>query len=137
MQVDFLAAVLCSPRRRPGSLWHWRQALVACCIAGWAFALWSPPAYAEAPPIYLDQWGSYGSANGQFNTPDGLVIDSQGNIYVLDTNNNRIQRFDSNNGYVSQVGEAGQGDGQLSLPQGLALDSSDNFYIADTGNYRV
>jgi len=45
---------------------------------------------------FVSKWGSYGSGDGQFNTPFGLVIDSSGNIYVVDTWNNRIQKFNSN-----------------------------------------
>lgn len=117
---------------------HWIvQALVVCGLLGSAIALWSQPVYAETPPVYLGQWGEYGSGNGQFDTPDGLVIDSQGYIYVLDTNNSRLQRFDSSTAYVSQTGETGPNDGQLYLPQGLVLDQNDNFYIADTGNHRI
>lgn len=138
MQVDRLSALRGSTQCSLLSVWRsMMPLLVACWVAGCALALWALPVYAEAPPIYLGQWGSYGSGNGQFNTPDGLVIDSQGDLYVLDTNNSRLQQFDSATAYVNQWGGAGQGDGQLSLPQGLALDSSDNFYIADTGNYRV
>lgn len=138
MQADRLPPRLCLSRRlgSPPLLWM-MQALLACCVIGSAVALWSQPVYAETPPVYLGQWGEYGSGDGQFDTPHGLVIDSQGEFYILDTNNNRIQHFDSRTSYVSQAGEAGPNAGQLYLPQGLALDNSDNFYIADTGNYRV
>lgn len=138
MQADRLPPRLCLSERRGLSVCGWMiQALIACCVVGSAVALGSQPVYAETPPVYLGQWGEYGSGDGQFDTPDGLVIDSHGYLYVLDTNNSRIQRFDSSTTYVSQAGEAGPNAGQLYLPQGLAIDSSDNFYIADTGNYRV
>lgn len=136
MQVARLPTTFCPSRWLAPRRWM-VQALVACCVVGSAVALGSQPVYAETPPVYLGQWGEYGSGDGQFDTPDGLVIDSQGYIYILDTNNSRIQRFDSSTTYVSQAGEAGPHPGQLHLPQGLAVDSSDNFYIADTGNYRV
>ena len=47
------------------------------------------------PGTFLTKWGSFGSGDGQFNEPDGVAIDASGNVYVADTGNNRIQKFDS------------------------------------------
>jgi DNA-binding beta-propeller fold protein YncE len=43
------------------------------------------------PPVYLTQWGSSGSGPGQFSGPYGVATDAAGDIYVVDTDNNRIQ----------------------------------------------
>jgi len=40
---------------------------------------------------YLDQWGSSGDAEGQFNRPSGIAVDPDGNIYVCDWGNERVQ----------------------------------------------
>src|ERR1700676_4908847 len=45
--------------------------------------------------VFIKSWGSRGSGTGQFNTPHSLAIDLQGNVYVADTGNHRIQVFDS------------------------------------------
>ncbi len=45
---------------------------------------------------FLKDWGSYGREQGQFNLPHAMVLDAQGNVYVADRNNARIQVFDSN-----------------------------------------
>jgi hypothetical protein len=66
-----------------------------------------------------------------------VAVDSAGDIYVSDTNNHRIQKFDSGGVFIMQWGSSGAGDGQFSLPQGLGIDLSDNVYVADTGNNRV
>ena len=78
--------------------------------------------------------------------PNGLAVDAQGNIFIADSNNNRIRKV-STTGIITTVvgtGTAGNtGDGgsaasaQLSVPQYLAVDRSGNLYIADTGNHRV
>jgi hypothetical protein len=44
---------------------------------------------------FLAKWGSPGSGDSQFGGPYGLAVDSSGNIYVADMNNNRIQKFGS------------------------------------------
>ncbi len=78
-----------------------------------------------------------GSGNGQFNAPWGVAVDSAGNMYVADTNNNRIQKFNSSGVYVSQFGSAGSGNGQFGRPMGVAVDSSGNIYVADSDNNRI
>ena len=47
----------------------------------------------------LAEWGSYGSAPGQFNNPESIAVDSEGNVYVMDTGNYRIQKFAPNPDY--------------------------------------
>ena len=81
---------------------------------------------------------SPGSDNGQFNYPIGIVVDSLGNVYVADTHNNRIQKFDSNGGYLAQWGSLGSGNGQFNDPYNVAVDSSGNVYVDDSGdNHRI
>ena len=43
--------------------------------------------------MFLTQWGSYGSSDGQFNSAYGMVFDGEGGLYVADARNNRIQKF--------------------------------------------
>jgi hypothetical protein len=82
-------------------------------------------------------WGSQGSGNGQFNQPNGVAVDSSGNVYVADSGNNRIQKFDSSGKYLTQWGPYGTTNGQFFQPNSVAVDSSDNVYVADTGNNRI
>ncbi|HEY4914637.1 MAG TPA: LuxR C-terminal-related transcriptional regulator [Candidatus Dormibacteraeota bacterium] len=83
------------------------------------------------------------AAQAQLNTPQGLAVDSAGNVYIADTLNNRVRRVDADGTIttVAGVGAAGYvGDGkpgpeaQLNLPTGLAIGSSDTVFISDTGN---
>ncbi len=83
------------------------------------------------------------AAQAQLNVPQGLAVDSAGNVYIADTLNNRVLRVDSD-GTITTVagdGEAGYaGDGKpgpsakLNLPTGLAIGFGDTLFIADTGN---
>jgi len=111
--------------------------LVTTIILGINLAL---PVFVMAqspPPVYSFQFGSAGSGNGQFNTPYGVAIDSAGNIFVADSNNNRIQKFNSSGPYISQFGTSGAGDGQFNRPIGVAFDVSGNIYVANNGDNRV
>ena len=86
---------------------------------------------------YSSSFGSSGSGNGQFAHPAGSAIDAQGNLWVVDSNNNRVQKFDSEGKYVTQLGSLGSGNGQLSDPMDIAIDDKGNLWIADRGNHRV
>jgi len=81
--------------------------------------------------------GGSGSGAGKFLAPSGVAVDSAGDIYVSDTNNHRIQKFDSGGVHIVSWGSNGSGDGELNTPAGLAIDSADNVYVADTGNNRI
>jgi len=90
------------------------------------------------PPVtyqFVTKWGSYGTGNGQFKYLYGVAVDSSGNIYVVDTYNNRIQQFNSSGTFITKWGSNGTGDGQFSTPRGIA--SSVNVYVADTSNHRI
>ena len=76
------------------------------------------------------------SGDGQFNYPSAIAINGDV-IYIVDQNNHRIQKCDSNGKFISKFGSCGSGDGQLSSPRGICLDQGGNVYVADQGNNRV
>ena len=91
---------------------------------------------------FVTKWGSYGSGNSQFSlvshsNPNGIAVDSSGNVYVADVYNHRIQKFDSNGNLITKWGSPGTADGQFIGPGGVAASSSGNVYVADTGNWRI
>jgi len=45
---------------------------------------------------FITKWGSYGEGDGQFFYPSGITVDSEGNVYVVDSGNCRIQKFRPN-----------------------------------------
>jgi sugar lactone lactonase YvrE len=71
------------------------------------------------------------AAQAQLNMPQGLAVDSAGNVYIADTLNDRVRRVDVD-GTITTV--AGAGEPTLNFPTGLAIGFSDTLFIADTGN---
>ncbi len=74
-----------------------------------------------------------GEGPGQFLFPTYLAIDRQGDLYVTDSLNCRVQMFDPDGKYVRSFGERGDAWGQFTRPKGVALDSFGNLYVADAG----
>ncbi len=77
-------------------------------------------------------------------SPGQLAFDSNGNLYVADTGNDRIRRIDKITGIITTVAGGGAGgDGglavnaQLNNPEGIAVNSFGTMYIADSSNNRI
>ena len=101
------------------------------------------------PPCVGEYSGDGSSASSaELNGPYALLFDSSGNLYISDSNDQRVREV-STSGTISTIagnGTAGfAGDGssptasgtELNSPAGLAFDSSGNLYIADSDNYEV
>lgn len=81
-----------------------------------------------------------GSDNSHFKFPTGVAVDGSGNIYVADSANNRIQKFDPRGVYVSTIGASGVygwDNSHFNSPTGVAVDASGNIYVADSANDRI
>ncbi len=85
----------------------------------------------------VTKWGSQGLGNGQFNTPYGIATDRHENVYVADTGNNRIQKFDNQGNFITKWGSQGSGNGQFNVPYGIAVDNYCNVFVADVENHRI
>ncbi|MBI5310803.1 MAG: hypothetical protein HZB14_07245 [Actinobacteria bacterium] len=87
---------------------------------------------------FILEWGSQGSANGEFSYPNGVAVSpTTGDVWVSDSGNNRLQRFDQSGGYLGQVGGSGAGDGQFNYIGGVTVDGSGVVYATDINNNRV
>ena len=75
-----------------------------------------------------------GTGDGQFNGPLGIAVDSSGHVYVADTGNAHVQKFDSTGAFLMKWGSPGSGDGEFSALAAIAVDGSGNVYVADTSN---
>ena len=84
------------------------------------------------------QSGSSVSSNpSQFYGPRDVAVDSNGNIYVADTGNKRIQVFNEDLNYSHSFGGPGIIEGRLDEPVGLAIGPDNSIYVADTWNNRI
>ena len=78
---------------------------------------------------YIKSWGSRGTAPGQFNVVHGIAVDAQGNVYVADEGNRRVQVFDGNGTFKTQWLNVG-------TPTALCLTTGPRqyMYVAHTGD---
>ncbi|MBF0537021.1 MAG: DUF1566 domain-containing protein, partial [Nitrospirae bacterium] len=106
-----------------------------------------------APQQYTSstQFGSAGSGQGQFKSVGKMAMakkpksttgstassGGQGNLFVLDNFNNRVQIFDGSGNYQGGWGSQGGSIGQFDTPEGIDMDASNHVYIADTNNNRI
>lgn len=72
-----------------------------------------------------------------FYMPSDIAFDSQGNIYVLDSGNHRIQKFDSEGKYLATIGNKGQGPAEFQYPVSIDLDPEGSICVSDQGNQRI
>ncbi|MBV7339090.1 hypothetical protein KFU94_64910 [Chloroflexi bacterium TSY] len=95
------------------------------------------PATATIPSVFDTLWGREGTGDGQFIGPVDVAVDSSGNVYVAEWENDRIQKFDNSGTFLTKWGVVGDGDGQFVGPRGVAVDGNGNVYVADSGNHRI
>jgi DNA-binding beta-propeller fold protein YncE len=77
------------------------------------------------------------TSQGDFSKPTGVAVDAEGNLYVADTMNNRIEIFDADGQFVSAFGKNGDGPGYFSRPKGVAIDGDGHIWVADGAQDRV
>jgi DNA-binding beta-propeller fold protein YncE len=85
---------------------------------------------------FVAAFGSPGSLPGQYSTPTGLAVSTDGLVYVGDRYNGRVQVLAPDGKPAASIGTQGLGQGQLLEPHGVAA-GFDRVLVADTGNDRV
>jgi uncharacterized protein (TIGR03437 family) len=79
--------------------------------------------------------GDHGLAtSAEIDTPTGLAVDASGNLYIADTNNDRIRIVTASSGNITTLSTPNV---ILSRPKGVAVDAAGDVYIADTNNCRI
>jgi len=93
---------------------------------------------AWAQLTFVGRFGNIGSDETLFITPTGVSIDKAGNVYVADSGNDRVQRFNAGGAFFSTWGGTGDGGGSFDEPFGIAVDKQRNvLYVTERGNDRV
>jgi len=75
--------------------------------------------------------GSETDENYMFYQTGGIAADNQGNIYVVDSGNQRIQKYDKNGNYLQTIGRKGQGPGEFERPYDIFLDEQGYIYVSE------
>jgi subtilisin family serine protease len=74
---------------------------------------------------------------GPLNYPTGVAVDPKGNVWVVDTKSDRVQKFNAAGEYLSHFGSGGTEPGQFDLPLDLETDAKGNIWVADSVNNRI
>src|SRR4029079_2090788 len=87
----------------------------------------------------LFQFGSFGTGNGQFKQPHGAAFDDQDRLFVVDTNNHRVEVFNASGGFLFKFGSQGTGPGQFAGDmRGLAIDKTNGWvYVVDAEGNKI
>jgi len=68
---------------------------------------------------------------GDFAAPQGVAVDKNGDVYVTDTLNDRVEIFDADGKFISTFGKNGDGPGDFTRPKGIAVDCDGHIWVAD------
>ena len=104
-----------------------------------SFAVFSPEGE------LLETWGTPGDGPGEFDLSvfggaanyGGSVFDPAGNLYVVDSGNERIEKFGPDRAFITTWGETGVDDGQFLFPREIAIDGQGRLFVTDEGRHDV
>jgi hypothetical protein len=117
--------------------WHLVLAVLAFLIAPCLAPSVAKASTAPTTPTFVLKWGVPGGGPGQFSGPWGMTTDALGNVYVVDSANNRIQKFDRLGNFITQWGSEGWGNGEFANPTYAAVAPSGDVYVTDFYNARI
>ena len=101
------------------------------------FGAFIPSSFALGDYDLISEWGQFGIAKpGHFSYPEFIAVDEQGNSYVSDLGNKRIQKFSSDGEYLAHWGQSGKLPGEFHYPSGVAV-SGDFVYVADNDLHKI
>lgn len=123
----------------PATEYHYR--VVAKSAGGTTYG--ADRTFSTAPKVYSSKFGSKGTAEGKLEGPQATAADTDGNVWVSDYANNRIEEFSAAGNFLRSCGSTGSGSGQFSGPTGIAVNPvvtgnrGGYIYVSDSGNGRI
>jgi len=83
--------------------------------------------------------GHRGTGPGEFNFPTNIAVDEEGNLYVVDTGNFRVQILSPEGKHIRTIGKLGDVAGSFARPKGIGIDSEGHIYVADAAfqNFQI
>ncbi|MEW6606719.1 MAG: carboxypeptidase regulatory-like domain-containing protein [bacterium] len=93
----------------------------------------------NSPFPLIGIFGTFGNGDGELQHPCGLAVDEENQwIYIADTGNNKIKKFNRFGDFQDSFGGVGTEDGKFIHPYGVAVDTTnDDIYVVDTVNHRI
>jgi sugar lactone lactonase YvrE len=74
---------------------------------------------------------------GTFSLPEAVAVDADGNVYVTDTFNDRVEIFDADGKFISMFGKNGDAPGEFERPKSIAIDGDGHLWVVDAGKGQV
>ena len=91
------------------------------------------PKWGKDPEVRLELVRKF----GQFYKPFDISLDSNGNVYVADSGNHRIQKYSQDGEFLASYGRKGQGPGEFQIMGGIAVDNEGQMYVTDRSTNRL
>lgn len=86
---------------------------------------------------FIRQVGSRGVYVGQLSIPKGIAVDSEGNLYVVESQNDHLLIYDRSGRFLLPISGTGRANGGFYLPAGIWIDTGNRIHVADMFNARV
>jgi len=118
---------------KPSTMYHFR--VVATNANGTTYG--ADQTFSTPAKVYVSKFGSKGSAEGQLNEPQFTATNNQGDVWVSDYANNRVQEFSPSGTFMKSCGKVGSGEVQFKGPTGIAVSIGGLLYVSDSGNNRI